>query len=453
MAANFEFISIQRPGDAKDRKMRRLARSHAVKMALANKRRQQQLSGEIFPKTIYDDPHDPERQINRHVQSITSPLFSPLAGTLDPFQALAVDSSRLQVLLGDYRARQAPEPVFSTADELAFQSFHSVFRSGFDDPALVNAIMLSLAFAVAGRIDGECLRYQGQAITYIRERMDSLNEATSEATIGAILLITGVVARLGLTSQVELHMGAVRRLLEICQEKGVHLTPGIKRAIFWQDLNSSMLAGACRTVDHTIFSELLWVRDRFVPSFYRLPLGFQSRLHFFSDDFAAVLEDLHALQCIRDVRSAKNAEAMFMLHINNHTASIQSRLAGLSGLSDLQECCRLAAYLCSVTLCCKVWCELVIPSHISSELLRHLHKTNHRDIWARHADLLVWLLHIGGAFAPMGTVRSGYLDLLRSHNASSPHSWPELHTILKQFIWSDKAFVVPVRALWEQSMP
>jgi len=33
--------------------------------------------------------------------------------------------------------------------------------------------------------------------------------------------------------QVQLHMGAIHRVLEICQTKGVYLSDGIKRAIFW----------------------------------------------------------------------------------------------------------------------------------------------------------------------------------------------------------------------------
>jgi hypothetical protein len=91
------------------------------------------------------------------------------------------------------KARQAPEPVFSVAEEFAFQNFHSVFRTGFVDPALLNAIMLSFAFAATGgSINEECLGYQGQAISCIRERMDAPNEAASEATIGAILLLAGV---------------------------------------------------------------------------------------------------------------------------------------------------------------------------------------------------------------------------------------------------------------------
>lgn len=91
------------------------------------------------------------------------------------------------------KARQATEPVFSVADELAFHNFRAVFQTGLDDPALLNAVMLTFALAVTeGSIDRECLRYQSQAMSCIRERMNSLDRATSISTIGAILLLAGV---------------------------------------------------------------------------------------------------------------------------------------------------------------------------------------------------------------------------------------------------------------------
>jgi hypothetical protein len=100
---------------------------------------------------------------------------------------------RLTTNNGSDKARQAPEPVFSVVEELAFQNFRSVFRTGLVEPALLNAVMLSFILAVTGgSIDRECLRCKGQAISFIREKMSSLNEATSESTIGAILLLAGV---------------------------------------------------------------------------------------------------------------------------------------------------------------------------------------------------------------------------------------------------------------------
>ncbi|KAK7426686.1 hypothetical protein QQZ08_006864 [Neonectria magnoliae] len=190
-AGRFQFISFQTPDDANNQVIRRTARSHAVKQALANKRKLQQDSGDNFRVTTFKD----RRLVGKRSRAATiaAPLFSLSDGELDPFQTLAVDSSRLQTLLGNRKARQAPEPVFSVAEELAFQNFRSVFRTGMVDPALLNAVMLALAFAATGGIiDRECLGYQGQAIGYIREKMSSLDEAATESTIGAILLLTGV---------------------------------------------------------------------------------------------------------------------------------------------------------------------------------------------------------------------------------------------------------------------
>jgi hypothetical protein len=314
---------------------------------------------------------------------------------------ISTASNRL-TLNGLDRARQAPEPVFSVAEELAFQSFQSVFRTGLVDPALMNAVMLSLALAVTGgSIDRECLGYQGRAISCIRAKMSSLAEATSESTIGAILLLAGVEVCIPYTLNSEQGPDHVKLTLmgpgsrwhdvpgptpheggaPVAQDlpSGGHLSLRrnqaghilvCKDAISFQynlttadrqDLNSSILAGSSRVVDHTTFAELHWRRDPFSPSFSQLPPGFQKRSHLLTREFVEVLEDINALQCIRDLSRFTKGDVMQMAHINNHIASIQSRLVGLPKLSLVLECSRLAAYLCSAMLCCTVWCALVIP--------------------------------------------------------------------------------------------
>lgn len=212
----FHFVQVQGPDDAGDKRDKRLARSHAVKHALENKRKLQRESADNFRAvTVKDKPGVlvAGKRRRRKTPVEAASLFSPSAGALDPFQSLAVDSSRLQTLLGSCKfflkspltaavltprwqidkARLAPEPVFSYAEDLAFQSFRAVFKTGLADPALSNALMLSLAFAATGgSIDRECLGYKGQVISRIRERMESPCAAASESTIGAILLLTGV---------------------------------------------------------------------------------------------------------------------------------------------------------------------------------------------------------------------------------------------------------------------
>ncbi|KLO81236.1 uncharacterized protein Y057_8640 [Fusarium fujikuroi] len=360
--AHFQFVTVQGPPDkTSDKAAKRLARSHAVKQALQKKRQMQQQSMQHFAVRTIEDEREQTRSIcRRHCtkRTIPSPV-SLSASLLDPFQSLAIDSKRLQILLNDFNARQAPEPVFSVEDD--FQNFKSVFRSGLVDPALLNAFMLSLAFtANGGVINKECLVYRGQAIQHIRERISMPDKVVSESTIGAILLLVGVEARLGTTSQVQLHMGAIQYLLNACEPIVVNLTQGIKRAIFWQDLNSSIMVGSKRIVDHTTFTDLRWERDSIAPDFFELPLGFQIRSHLFSQEFLDIVRDIHALQCIRNIYQ-RTGRPVSTVNINSHTASIQSRLQALPNTCPISKACHLAAYMCSVMLCCKVWCALVIP--------------------------------------------------------------------------------------------
>ncbi|KAM5368079.1 hypothetical protein ACJZ2D_009683 [Fusarium nematophilum] len=455
----FQFISIQNPDDAKDRTVRRLARSHAVARGVENKRKLEEHSGLNFRvTTLKDEPGRPASKAERGQTLVPSPcsavsLFPCGPG---PFHMLAAESPRLQALLTQHKAQQTRAPVFTISDELVLQNFRSILRTGQDDQALLSSVMLTFAFATtAGSIDMNCLGYQSEALSSVRQRMSSPARVTSESTLGAILLLAGIDARLGMPRQVQLHMGAVQRILDLCRAKGVYLSDGIKRAIFWQDLNSSVLTGSSRVVDHTTFSELQWRRDPFSPNFFVLPSGFQAQSHLLGDEFVEVLKDIYALQCIRDSALFGTEDVMSMAYVDNHQASIQSRLVSLPNGSSISQCCHLAAYLCSAMLRCKLWRASTIPSHLSLQLFCKLHQGNDDAVWDDLPELLAWLLNIGGAFAPMGTIRSDYVALLHKNRRTRLRglysSWPELLDILKQFIWSEKAFMSQVKAFWEET--
>ena len=73
------------------------------------------------------------------------------------------------------------------------QNFGTILREGLEDHALLSAVMLTFAFAAtAGSIDSHCLGYQSEALSTIRQRMNSLDRAISESTLGAILLLAGI---------------------------------------------------------------------------------------------------------------------------------------------------------------------------------------------------------------------------------------------------------------------
>ncbi|KAL6898345.1 hypothetical protein GGI43DRAFT_423809 [Trichoderma evansii] len=423
---NFHFISITNPADAKDLDKRRQARSHAAKQG-------KQQSQYVSPR---DDAGASGQSL------IPWSIFAPVSA-YGPFETLIGDSPKLRSLLSHDAARQAAEPIFSVADPVVFQDFASVFRTDLDDPALLNAVKLTFAFAVTGgNIDQECLGYQNQAMSTIRERMDSLESALSLPTLGAILLLAGVEARLGMRWQVQLHMGAIQQLLELGQTKTIYLTDGIKRAIFWQDLNSSVMTGSNRIVDHTTFAELQWKRDPFASTYFVLAPGFQRKSHLFDETFLEVVKDIHALQCVQDLPRYSCQNPVEMLRVDNQQASIGSRLVDLPKLSNTMEACYLAAYLSACMLCCKVWRHSVMP------------ESDSEPFWNDNPDLLIWMLYMGGSFSPRGNAHSEYKTLIQNNHNSRfigmYHSLDDLVGILHDFIWSEKAYRMQVEEFWKE---
>lgn len=93
-------------------------------------------------------------------------------------------------------------------------------------------------------------------------------------------------------------------------------------------------------------------------------------------------------------------------------------------------------------------------TYISSQLLRKLQQTKDDSSWDDDPGLLLWLLYVGGAFAPEN-IRIEYLELLRLNNATRFRdlykTWPEQLEVLKQFVWSEKAFMSPAKAFWEET--
>lgn len=129
------------------------------------------------------------------------------------------------------------------------------------------------------------------------------------------------------------------------------------------------MTGSKRIVNHTTFAELRWRRDPFAPDAFALPPGFQKVSHLLTEEFVELLKDIHALQCVRDSIYFAAEHAMTMAQIDNHQASIQSRLVNLPKTSAFLECCHLGAYLCSTMLRCKIWRDSVVPVSDLCELL------------------------------------------------------------------------------------
>jgi hypothetical protein len=355
-------------------------------------------------------------------------------------------------------ASQAVEPVFSISDRFPFQTFRAVFRSGFEDPALASSLLLSLLLARKdGRVDAEFLACKTQTIRYINNNLAGPLESSANATIGAILLLIGVEARLGVRSHIQIHLYGIMDLLKFLNSKQIYLCDAIKRAIFWQDLNASLTTGVQRILSHDVFPELHWRRDPIFSSFYSLPTGFATCGDMFNDELIEALEDIHALQLLRNVAEFNPPDAVTVRQLDNQQAWIESRLHHYYCAADSSDyaltSCIIAAYLCAYSLFAEVWAGRWIPSHCSSRLLRSLQEAEKSDCWIGHEELLVWLLITGGTFAESGASRSEYAVLLHgNYHTRIAHlltSWTDVQEMLKTFIWSEALFCSRGKEFWE----
>jgi len=91
--------------------------------------------------------------------------------------------------------------VFTVAQDPFSPSLVQDLRIGLNDPALMNALMLTLAFAAnGGDTNAECLAYKGKAITHINQKIRYPEVTATDSTILAILLLVGIEARLSIPS-------------------------------------------------------------------------------------------------------------------------------------------------------------------------------------------------------------------------------------------------------------
>lgn len=424
----------------------------------------------------------PERgELHHHAMSTSiafgDPKIDPGVGRVDPFGRLPINSRRVESLMDSCEfiqsfwniwapsncsldaARQATEPLFSV-DNIGSYSLPAVFRLGLSDPAFFYALLFSIAFAAnRGQMTTECLRYKGEAIRLLNRRITCPQSAVGETCIGTIMILTGVEYRMGNRSTHEMHMQGLAKILSLRDLSSGPLNEGIIRGLFWTDLFGAVILGSTRLFTHETFSELHWDRDPWGACDHPLPPGFQVNFHVLNDELLSTIEDIQALQASIQLSQSGERKPLSISQIDNIQASIESRLCSLQyttqNLGPIQECCRLAAYICCYALFTEVWNSHTILNQLSTQLRGLLCQTYMQSCWNDCVDLLLWVLFIGGSFAEPAPLRSGYVQMLNEsgffvQRGVACDAWEEVEEILRMFIWSDKVFRRRCKSFWEE---
>ena len=210
-------------------------------------------------------------------------------------------------------------------------------------------------------------------------------------------------------------------------------------------------------MSHETFAELSWKRDPFRLSTYKVPAGFRAYENLLGSEYLAIVEDIEALQAIRESTDIDHHDAIAIMHLDNHQASIESRIFSLGEdplrfVNPVLYCCLLASYICTYVLFMEVWNASTIPLHLSSSLLEKLQEARASGYLVDYWDLFTWLICVGGTFAGLGQTQSNFAVLLNGHFEfeASMIVKAEIQQLLQNFIWSDQVFGQHWAVFWAQ---
>jgi hypothetical protein len=287
------------------------------------------------------------------------------------------------------------------------------------------------------------------------------------STLTAMLMLIGFEYRvdgLAAKNSITMHIKAADEVLRIGNGVDSFLNSAIRRALFWQDLHSSIMVGTSRLLSHEQFPELCWSVDSDRLSHYVIPPGFYGVMSRFPPAFAVVLEDLNALCSLIDERCGNGTSSIYELRVDDGQAWIESRLADLftahreSGSQDpVYEACIFAVFLCTYKLSTVIWEGCYISEWLASQVIRSLSRIPDAMLSGVSPEFLLWLLCVSGALGQRKTTRLQCSMLIQKkyrNQLEGLHSdWSSMRRLLKQYTWSDFVLEQEFRPFWEELHP
>lgn len=271
-------------------------------------------------------------------------------------------------------------------------------------------------------------------------------------------------------------MNGVAQMIKLRTRSGTLESDLMIRCVFWADLLTATISGRKRLFDHETFPELHWTLPR-PPKFNWLtseafPTGFQPHLPVLDNPLLEVIQDLIFLKdsILASATSRRTSDgALSTLPIiqqfDNGAASIDSRLHDLKYLytgdsltnpaaDPLKECVRLALSLLSNALFNDSWDAPFVLTHFSTKLAAALLHTNLTTYWDEHIDLLLWVLFLGGSYAPkQAPMRGTYVTLIADTCAflgPLGETWEQVEGFLATFVWETNVFGARGKVLWNE---
>lgn len=361
------------------------------------------------------------------------------------------------------RHNTQPIPCVESLGKPVFQGMETIFKNALTDPALFHALSLVLSLAANNNLPNvEVLTYRGELLNGIRVNIKGLKGAPQVSTLTAMLLLIGYEYRIdGANSDsLNAHISGVQTMMKLCKARNVALVDEVQRALFWQDLLSCLMADTPRFLSHRDFQDFRTPQGVDHTKGWEIPLGFQSSLAQWPQDFAVILQDLQSLCCRIDLECTPEWSPLHVFPIDNDQANIESRLVDI--LSQIRrskedtdpwlEASILCAYVCTYKLSIGIWMGCFIPEICTTQMLRLITQILPDTHWTPATNLFKWLLLVCGGMTDRKELRDPIAKLLQEKfsDASTQESWEDVKVSLRAFIWCEYTMAHRISTFWEE---
>ena len=424
----FKFVQ-QRPGERRSRPVRKRTASAS-------------LSGTASKPEIFKIPENDHRQKSRtrsdpveagriaaRLQAGLSdhyPLVAPPVCT-HPWALLAsqyvdLESARLDALFKSFALREAAEAVFDPSPNSP-SSMIAVFPQCLNDAAFFNALVYAVVLnANRGQQTLELLRMRTQAIQGLNQSITECTAGLAPVSIAAVLILRSAAYKWEGQEAHAVHANGLTQLLQMQSLQS--MTPGLLRAIYWQDVFASVLfAEPPRQFTASLIPETLLCCFSDTSLASTLPAGFVRHSKLLPEELSycilQTMELQHMARCCPNDLSVKDSK------LNPMQAYIEARLCVMGktcrAWGPLAAAIRIATFISAYAMFMDTWGSTFMPGRLSQQLLdileasllqpRQPGRCSDDDVWRSCRDLQLWLLMVVAYIAELD---GGFFDDLRS---------------------------------------
>lgn len=309
----------------------------------------------------------------------------------------------------------------------------------------------------------EILVYRGHLLGSLTKTMAMPGWTPKVSTLTAMLMLIGYEYRTESNdySSIIAHINGIQIIMNMLKAECIAVVEQVQRALFWQDLLSSLVLGTSRLLSHIDYEVFKGHIELSHHEEWLKVSGFMTVATSWPRKFSVILQELDTLCRIIDEGTEAKEECLLL---DNLQANIESRLVDLLNLSrhsvnnslrPLYEASVLATYLCTYKLSVGIWDGCFVPEFCIDQVFKNVQLILEDVQWLSSYNLLLWLLFLIGGLTARTSMRKRIIVFIKTVFRTQSGTdllgdWALVRRILATFVFSEKIMGESFLRVWEQ---